>query len=52
MGYYKIVRIETCYSERAAHDGTDGGEEVVEGRPVLVVPHRDGVQVIPGHRRW
>jgi len=44
------VRRLTCHSEGAAHDGTDGGEEVVEGRPVLVVPHRDRVQVVPGQR--
>ena len=47
MGYYKIVRIDTCYSERAAHDGTDGGEKVVHRGPGLVVFDRDRIQIVP-----
>ena len=34
--------------ECSAHDGADCGQEVVEGRPALVVLHRDRVQVVSG----
>ena len=33
--------------EGSAHDGADGGQKVVERRPLLVVPHGDRVQVKP-----
>ena len=32
--------------EGSPDNGADGGEEVVERRPGLVIPHCDGVQVV------
>ena len=33
--------------ECTAHDGTDGGEKMVHGRPGLVVFYRDWIQIVP-----
>jgi len=38
--------------EGSAHDGADGGQKVVERRPLLVVPHGDRVQVKPEPECW
>ena len=39
------------YGESAAHDGADGGQEVVERRAGLVVLHSDRVQVVSEIKR-
>ena len=38
---------DACNSEGSSNNSTDGGEEMVEWRPLLVIPHSDGVQIIP-----
>ena len=38
--------------EGSAHDGADGGQKVVEWRPLLVVSHGDRVQVKPKKFRF
>ena len=35
------------HGESPTHDSTDGCEEMIERRPGLVVPHRDGIQIVP-----
>ena len=48
LGCREDARVDNAgHGERAADDGTDGGQEVVNRRPLLMVSHCYWVQIIP-----
>ena len=48
LGCREDARVDNAgHGERAADDGTDGGQEVINRRPLLMVSYCNWVQIVP-----